>query len=797
MNYPENYDYFPEEINIPDTLWLASTRLSPQTGALQVTLQPGATFPLGFMTSNYEDMFQTQVAPGFWHAHVFAHASSSGAFVAGQPTRIDFINTDYDTELLFNDLSNYSVAPVPTTLTAGPSGAGVVLFNALDSAHGYQAYSPISVYRYNLIVFNTSSAPIDVTLYFGGEEYPSRFETNLVRVERPLPLSWVYGQWYYEGFIVSPTSNPAIGQMIVRDFGNNVVDTNLPLAFSSMYNHAFEVNSTTFAPANIHEYFTQLQEVPYFVNVRNAYDPKDYYSMFGATEYNSEYGYRGFRYAYCRTYGDDIDHPEESDPSVNRMIIYSIRGNNDSTLVNAPAFDYELGDTDHDFFQIYTGDGPANPDVVCYTVLYNDSNSPIPPENLRAYFRAFVDFVIYNGPVVSSVEGMQSNFNMNFDVLKKTLTPLYDYFEFIDFNNLTQDETSGSGAGFEVDLRGGRNYFPQDYHFDKSGNESIDEGGSGYQVGNTIRIYGTQMGGASPLNDALITVTQVDAGGAVTAYTVTGIAPYLQGQTDINDGGDDQYNGGNYLFTNTTSEISYGYGINQPNVYGPGSNTIIDYNDGIFVMFNTNCSGNSNFYVEGYMGADGYGFVDMQVDSSWYIYPILFAPLLSANGFLRPEHPYTFELQPWPYFGGASQVSLRAPDMIEKIKPSVRPNTMASKQRLMAQRKVNRDKFEQAHPSSDATPLSASAQQLAKKKQMAKKQSKTQKVTATVRKDVEPTLFNQQASVVPAACQAECKPIQVKPAQRSYRPSTPVVIPPVQLRPSVTLKAKEGKKKLI
>jgi hypothetical protein len=58
----------------------------------------------------------------------------------------------------------------------------------------------------------------------------------------------------------------------------------------------------------------------------------------------------------------------------------------------------------------------------------------------------------------------------------------------------------------------------------------VSAGGSGYSVGNTIKILGTQIGGASPSNDIVLKVTQVNSGAivAVTESTVHGALRLLE-----------------------------------------------------------------------------------------------------------------------------------------------------------------------------------------------------------------------------------------------------------------------------
>jgi len=54
--------------------------------------------------------------------------------------------------------------------------------------------------------------------------------------------------------------------------------------------------------------------------------------------------------------------------------------------------------------------------------------------------------------------------------------------------------------------------------------EDSSSNGSNYVVGDYIEILGTDLGGASPANDLLIKVTNIDSGGAITGFTWTGQA---------------------------------------------------------------------------------------------------------------------------------------------------------------------------------------------------------------------------------------------------------------------------------
>jgi hypothetical protein len=53
---------------------------------------------------------------------------------------------------------------------------------------------------------------------------------------------------------------------------------------------------------------------------------------------------------------------------------------------------------------------------------------------------------------------------------------------------------------------------------------AIELGGSGYDIGDTVLVDGSLLGGSSGTNDATITITAVDPGFAATDATVAGVA---------------------------------------------------------------------------------------------------------------------------------------------------------------------------------------------------------------------------------------------------------------------------------
>jgi hypothetical protein len=142
--------------------------------------------------------------------------------------------------------------------------------------------------------------------------------------------------------------------------------------------------------------------------------------------------------------------------------------------------------------------------------------------------------------------------------------------------------------------------------------------GQGHVVGDNLLILGsdirdaTNSALATPANDVVITVTEV-VNGYINGFTVTGTLPPpvpIWPNNGINDGGDDEYDGGNYISTNLYSEIPYHDGDVQ---YGAtefgGGNFVVTYQAGIFGVFAT---GVAIDWIEtdGLSGFDGVGTAD-------------------------------------------------------------------------------------------------------------------------------------------------------------------------------------------
>ena len=645
LNYPNPYTYHPIEqgMSIENYFELSSTPELTEDSFQQVlNILPQQYNEKVFLTDPVVDPFNSYVSNGYWTSHLFLSTTSSNCSVGVTLVSAQQVNGYLDFNVISDiTLINVTKSDVPlehVILSYVPTG----VFN----------YTPSVFYFAIIDIYNSGNTSAVVNLYSNGST-ASRIDTNLIRVPVTKTFSWLNGYWDTS----SDSINPVNGQFYLSNNpGPNDPELNI-VQMDSIDNYVLKINGTSFSEANLYEWF-QLSQIAYSgtnpcLQINNANDGSQFWIGTCQVAYDPTYGYRGFNYVYKRTFG--------SDPSINRLIIYSILGGGGTLEVDDVQIDW-AGDSNDDYFNIYTGDGTSNPDVLIYTVVFGNTQEVISLTYLNNYFKSFIDNVVYTGGIVSTVTEMQTNFTNNFAVLKASLPPLFSFFEFLDFGDVTQDETSGSGVDFDFYLTCGRTYFAGGSHF---GDNGINNGGSGYKVGETITFYGSNLGGISPDNDCVLTVKTINkTSGEVLSVSIAGTPAYLQDQDNIDDGGDDQYDNGNYLYTDSYGLFTYGTGAVQNDIFGVGSETIVDYNDAIFVMFSTNATNNNEFYTEGDLGADGDGFVDANQNASFNIYLDSFN---TSNGLMIPSQLYNFSLTTNLGFSG---FTLRDKLSFQEPKPS-------------------------------------------------------------------------------------------------------------------------------
>lgn len=85
------------------------------------------------------------------------------------------------------------------------------------------------------------------------------------------------------------------------------------------------------------------------------------------------------------------------------------------------------------------------------------------------------------------------------------------------YEELTPTTTTGIGTGLEVTIK----RVGPTYSLYKVINPGID-----YEIGDTVTILGTDLGGTTPTNDCVLTITDIATGGAVVTATAAGTADY-------------------------------------------------------------------------------------------------------------------------------------------------------------------------------------------------------------------------------------------------------------------------------
>jgi hypothetical protein len=317
---------------------------------------------------------------------------------------------------------------------------------------------------------------------------------------------------------------------------------------------------------------------------------------------DSSVSYKGFKAVYGRMY--------DSEPTISKVLIYQ----NTAT----PSSEVDV-DTSSDLFQV---SGLANSGVIALVNVYGaDSTDPTALSTLQHFVKSIVDTVILNGGQegnVNTVENMKTNFYDLFDNFASRAGDRYQNFYFNREEWLNISGTGGSGTGATFDLY-------RDRDDDTLDGVDTNQPGVNYQVNNVVTVLGTALGGTSPANDIVITVTQVGAGGQIQNCTATGTPPNnLFPLDNIEDGGSDQYDGANYIYTNIqgnsraapdvdNGEWALDYNSGNPAAgdawFGTDSDYVVTYNDSIFGLFVTGA--NINWIAtDGNSGFDGDGIAD-------------------------------------------------------------------------------------------------------------------------------------------------------------------------------------------
>jgi hypothetical protein len=321
--------------------------------------------------------------------------------------------------------------------------------------------------------------------------------------------------------------------------------------------------------------------------------------------------YKGFKAVYARMYIDE--------PTISKVLIYQ------DSVTTTPTLEVDT-DTSRDLFKV---SGLANSSVIALVNIYgSDDTYPTALSTLQHFAKSIIDNVILdNGDEGTNIDvyNMRTKFYDNFDTFASRAGNRYKNFEFLREEWFNISGTGGLGTGATFNLF-------RDPNSDLIDFIDTNQQGINYQVGDIITIPGASLGGTTPENNVVITVTGVGVGGEIgNQYTYTGILPADKWPLDnINDGGDDQYDGANYIFTNiqgdsyiayhddesVASEGVWAVNYNGGNVnesgsawFGTGSEYVTTYNDSIFGLFVTGA--NINWIAtNGNSGFDGDGIAD-------------------------------------------------------------------------------------------------------------------------------------------------------------------------------------------
>lgn len=138
---------------------------------------------------------------------------------------------------------------------------------------------------------------------------------------------------------------------------------------------------------------------------------------------------------------------------------------------------------------------------------------------------------------------------------------------------------------------------------------NITNPGSNYVVGDLLDLPGSDLqNGQSPGNDIVIGILTVDGSGVpLTWEYISGIISGTWPANNISDGGNDQYDGANYINTSLASQIAYNGGNTVADgtaAFGAGSSYTFVYDVGIFGLLVTG-NQSTSISTSGNSGADG------------------------------------------------------------------------------------------------------------------------------------------------------------------------------------------------
>ena len=126
------------------------------------------------------------------------------------------------------------------------------------------------------------------------------------------------------------------------------------------------------------------------------------------------------------------------------------------------------------------------------------------------------------GTIIVLRSALNAGPNTNWQIGGTGIDPFENILYLERYVGLTGTTRQGSGAVFTIDNNGNGTY-----------SALITTAGSNYLVGHKIKILGTDLGGATPDNDCIITVQSVDGSGGIAAVGNSGTAASVGGPSQI------------------------------------------------------------------------------------------------------------------------------------------------------------------------------------------------------------------------------------------------------------------------
>jgi hypothetical protein len=106
-------------------------------------------------------------------------------------------------------------------------------------------------------------------------------------------------------------------------------------------------------------------------------------------------------------------------------------------------------------------------------------------------------------------------FNAPREVQSATMTTEAPYWSSQQwYSNVASTTLTGSGTGARFDILRTNSFY--------DGSPTPNVRGTGYAVGDTVKVLGTALGGETPANDATLTVTEIDLDGRIVSFDAVG-----------------------------------------------------------------------------------------------------------------------------------------------------------------------------------------------------------------------------------------------------------------------------------